>query len=1535
MIAYGVFRMPAVQRWLTGKVVAYLSETLKTKVTLKGLDISIFDHLVLQQLYIEDQHKDTLLYVDYLGINIKAIKLRRSIYSFDKLRLKELVFNLKYDSAGVMNMQFVLDAFSSGEETPPDTTTSEPMTIKVDKIQIENSRISYFVPDSAQRDTSENKSLTGMNFNDLKIANLNFNAKNLIVAGSSIMMDIDSVNFQEKSGFRLRNLSSNVYYGDTRIDLNKFMLLTDNSSFYFDKLKLTYPSFDAFDDFEHKVNFNIRVSDSTSIGLKDAGYFVSEMRGFDQNVGLEAVINGTLSDLDVSKLDVSFGQNTRLTTNFTIKGLPEIGKANFSIHVDTLTSSIYDINSIKDPSDASKDLVELPTGLASVGKIYYKGNISGNLDKIVTRGKLITGIGNIDSKINIEQKPKRYTNIYGNLVGNDLAISDIIDNNDLGKFDITDTLDFKISPKGEIEGVSNGRVNNLQLFGYNYQTFTFDAIVNKYVYQADLKITDPNIQVSFDGMFVTNDEIPKVKFNADIKQFNPYKLHLYEDSLFSAKLKLNGSVIGLDPDVLTGKLSCDIEELTNQFGKLKNNKILIKSDYDKIDSIRTMQVSSDFLDVKLWGDIKPTAIAASFEKYLYTLMPSLSDTLITPIIQNKDSLYEAIHAENNFDYELKVKDLSKVGEMFFPGIVIKPGAKIAGKFDLMPGKFTLDAYCPEANIEGTKIEEFILNGDNREEKLNFYINTNKIYLTETSTLDNSLVNAYIYKDNFYVDFIWNTFLDSLNYSGDVSMVASLENRPNQPSLIKLRLDSSELSFQDSHWTINSNEIKIDTSYIDLGNIVFHSRENEKLYIGGRISESLEDTVKFEISKLKLSLIDQFVKSMGLGLRGELNGSTYITGIMGDNLMVKSVDSVNNLTMGGIQVGDVRVRATWDDKNSIADLYAETQLLNTKNFIMSGKYLVDKDLLDFGIDIERLPFEIAEPFIKDYISQIQGKISGKVTIKGPSANPDIQAGLKFVRAGFLVNEIQTYYSFTDSMFIDNSSIRFKKMQLNAGRNSYAWLEGSISHKNFDQISMDMSLDAHNFLFLKTVETDSTSFYGTVFASGGIGLKGDIDNLDINIKLKTEKGTRFYLPLSSSSEVSENSFIKFVTKDTTENVIKEEHEVDLSGFNINCELEATSDAEMQIIMDETVGDAIKVRGMGNLDVKVNTVGDIFLFGTYTVTKGDYLFTLQNLVNKRFIVDPGSTIRWSGDPYNAALDMTAVYKIRKVPLYDLMQDPNYKEQKTNVECNLSMSGNLMDPSIGFGLNLPEAKEPVISNVNGLAQDDLNQQILSLLILGKFQPLPSVQSTDDAAGGSAISNNAFEMLSNQLSNWLSKISDDLDIGVNYKQGGEMTSDEVEVALSTQLFNDRVSINTNVGVGGGMSSQTNQGDANSANKIVGDVEIEVKLNKKGSLRSKVFNRTNQRIETSSDQGLYTQGIGVFYRKEFNSAGELANDFWKTITLQKLKENREKKKQRQPLVNQDIEKKDDNQTPPDDNNDQDKQDLINKDIKKEDDNGGN
>jgi hypothetical protein len=304
--------------------------------------------------------------------------------------------------------------------------------------------------------------------------------------------------------------------------------------------------------------------------------------------------------------------------------------------------------------------------------------------------------------------------------------------------------------------------------------------------------------------------------------------------------------------------------------------------------------------------------------------------------------------------------------------------------------------------------------------------------------------------------------------------------------------------------------------------------------------------------------------------------------------------------------------------------------------------------------------------------------------------------------------------------------------------------------------------------------------------------------------------------------------------------------------------TPGAELQIIMNETSGDIMKVKGRGDMKLNMNDVGDITLYGNYTVSKGDYLFTMKNVFSKHFDIEDGGTIKWTGDPYNADLNMKAVYSLKKVSLYNLLLDPNYQDIKTKVNCALNLTGKLMNPNIGFSIDIPQVPETVTQQINSLDQDNLNKQFLSLVVLSTFQPLPGL--SQEAVGGTPI--NTGEVLSNQINHWLSQITGNVNVGVNYQSGDKATTDEFDVALSTQLWNDRISINGNVGVGG--TSKVNQSTSSTSN-VVGDVDVELKLNKTGSMRMKAFNKAND--DVTYDKGPYTQGVGVFWRKEFDRFG--------------------------------------------------------------------
>jgi hypothetical protein len=147
--------------------------------------------------------------------------------------------------------------------------------------------------------------------------------------------------------------------------------------------------------------------------------------------------------------------------------------------------------------------------------------------------------------------------------------------------------------------------------------------------------------------------------------------------------------------------------------------------------------------------------------------------------------------------------------------------------------------------------------------------------------------------------------------------------------------------------------------------------------------------------------------------------------------------------------------------------------------------------------------------------------------------------------------------------------------------------------------------------------------------------------------------------------------------------------------------------------------------------------------------------------------------------------------------------------------------------------------------------------------------------------------MLSNKVSNWLNGVTKDIDIGVNYRPGGALSSDELDLALSKQLFNNRLSIDGNFGVANNnspTSSATTANKNNSSSNIIGDVTLEYKLSESGKYRVKAFNRSNDNTQTATSGGPFTQGVGIFYREEYESLSELYRRY-----IGKLKRNKTKK----------------------------------------------
>ena len=152
--------------------------------------------------------------------------------------------------------------------------------------------------------------------------------------------------------------------------------------------------------------------------------------------------------------------------------------------------------------------------------------------------------------------------------------------------------------------------------------------------------------------------------------------------------------------------------------------------------------------------------------------------------------------------------------------------------------------------------------------------------------------------------------------------------------------------------------------------------------------------------------------------------------------------------------------------------------------------------------------------------------------------------------------------------------------------------------------------------------------------------------------------------------------------------------------------------------------------------------------------------------------------------------------------------------------------------------------------------RQFLALILSGSF--IPDEQS--GIVNNTSVSYfNATEILSTQLNSILQQLNIPVDFGFSY-QPTETGYDMFDVAVSTQLWSNRVSVNGNIGNRRFMTSNRDN--------IVGDVDVEVKLDSAGRTRLRLFSHSADEYSNYLDQ-TQRNGAGISYKKEFNSLRDL------------------------------------------------------------------
>ncbi len=1450
-----------VQRYAKNKAINYLRSKIETKIEMQTLHLSLWSGVTIENFYAEDQLGDTLVYAQTIRILPSLRAFTRGDLNLRTVYAGKLKANLKEVSDGVLNFQYIADAFAS---KTTDTLKSESdFYLFCKNLNIKDCAFSY-------RTLSATDTIKGMDFNDLKLKNINLNSKDFELFNTSVRLKIDSLSAVEKSGFNLKKLSGDtIQYSDSEIYFSGISAMTNNSNLQFNNISLKYTSPDAFTHFTDSVRMKISAHDSCYLKLNDLQYFTDALGRLDNTLQLSGTITGTVNDLQTRHLKLGLDKIVSINLDSELKQVTDPKKLRFNLTVNELKINLSDLKTLKLRNDSAL-VPELPKELDDLAKISYTGNSEGETSDFTTQGTFTTNIGKITLEIRALQDETSMISLEGNIRANELEINKIIDNPDFGKISFFQNIKFQYTRDKKINLKTEGKIDSLM-----FKKFTYKAI-NMYAEMHDLNIdsaslilNQPHVKASLSAKADFSSKIPKITFDilADTLDLKAMNIEPKFKKSF-LRFGLNGKFRGINLADFQGDI-----HFTQPF-RYTNDTLNLRIDTFKLVSTTTAEqhknitLNSDIFKAEIKQQGNLNQMSKHFDQKLSSLFPTffrLKDTISTP--------ETTVWAE----FSLLLKKPNIITDFFYPGLRIARNTTFSGRYVPETDSLSFNADIAAVLAEGVHLDSVTLRAYTEDKKLAANLFCKKIEPSTGIFFSNLELKTQILNDSVQYSLAWDN-KDTIRYAADIKGLFSISKFPNSKELnLKTTLFPSQVIVEDSLWQIEQTEFELDSMFLNINNLhissnIQHLRLDGSILLGDVAKSSVSDISELVLENFNIA---NFKPLLGddVTISGNLSGTTRIIQPLGKPLIFTD-NNITDLSINNINLGILFLKSDWlAEENKIrVNMYIQRGNDSIGNVVKvieaNGFYKPSNDSLMLATNIKALKTNIFKSYFTEYITMGRSsQLGGEITLSGTTSDWKLSGEARLQSFSAFVLETNTLYNSSAGDIVlrfNNSEIELLPSKLTSGkRNEKADLSGIIKHNNFDKFVTDISLDFENLLLYNTEETDTAYFYGTIYGTGNVKISGPPENMKIVGNIETNKNTRIFIPLSGEESLNaESGFIEFVTAATDETDINAdskntEYTVTLTGMTINLDVKLTPEADIQIIMDKRTGSAIKARGTSDMKVTMDTRGDINTYGDFVIEKGKYNFSLEGIINKEFTVEKGSKISLHGNPEeDIDMQLKTVYTLRKVPVVSLMAEEQYSGIYSTANCLITMNGNITSPTVDFEVILTDTDEDVARQIRNLDAENKNIQFLSLLMISKFQPLPGF--SQEVVGGSVV--NTGDVLTAQLNRLLADVSENFDLGVNYAQGDQASSDEIELALSTNLWDDRITINGNVGVGGQSKDPTL---ADNTGNVVGEIEAELKLNRQGTFKMKMYNKANDDLEY--DKAPYTQGLGIFWRKSFDS----------------------------------------------------------------------
>ncbi|RNC87344.1 MAG: translocation/assembly module TamB [Winogradskyella sp.] len=1199
-----------------------------------------------------------------------------------------------------------------------------------------------------------------------------------------------------------------------------------------------------FKEFTDKVELTASFKDSY-VQLSELNSFYNEF-GTNQRASLNANFSGTLNDLQVSNLNVSTSRNTKIIGDINFKNIFNNSEENFVLdgRYRNLSSNYRDLVALL-PNVLGKSI---PTIFEKVGNFRLTGSstitnelINADLDINTELGKAKTNLKltNIDDIDNADY--------IGNVILEDFNIGvlvndPLVENTSLN-LDVEGTS-FKLD---DIDTNIKGEVSYLDYNNYRYTGILVSGDIGKHIFNGKLNAKDPNLILDFNGLADMSQEIRKFDFKANVTYANLKVLNFVDrDSLSEFRGLVDMAVTGSTYDNLRGRIDVKNTSYKNQ------DKLYSFKDFDIVSSfnndIRTIKINSpDIINGKITGKFKIEEILKLTENSLGSIYTNYSPHEIS------DNQFL------NFDFKI----YNQIAAVFDKDLSLAQNTNVKGRIETDEKGFELEFSSPKISFRDYVATRINLEVDNSNPVYNTFLEVKQLESDFYSITDFDLINV-TKRDTLFVK---SEFKGGENQVDDYNI--NLYYTINEDNNSVLGFQKSDFKFKGFDWFINYNKNNLNKITFDktLTNFkiddILINQGQEEMLLSGVLRDSTHKNINLDFKNVYLEKITPTIDS--LALSGRVNGKLAL--LQNDGIYLPKSDiTIEQFNVNQYNLGNLRALVEGDNSLTKYNLDINLQNGSVKTLDVDGYVDVNTTRPNINVDVGFDDFLIdpLNPLGEGVISNIRGLVSGNAKVTGNLNKPSIDGELLLDKAGLGIPYLNVDYSFDfDSrVTLQKQQFIFNNVAMTDSRYfSRGFLNGFIEHNNFSDWQLGLDLSTDRLLVLDTEESEDELYYGTGFVSGEANITGYTDNLTIYVDGKTEDGTVFNIPLNDAESFGDNSYIKFLSPD--ERVKRAKGEVvtqtEIKGLNLEFNLNVEPNAEIEIVIDKDSGSTIKGRGEGILGIFINTNGKFEMYGDFSVFEGVYNFKYRGIAEKKFTVEPGGNIVWSGDPLGAEINLKALYSTTTNPSV-LLDAPINRSIPVNLEINLT--GQLERPDPDFRFDFPNVGSTIKSELDYRlsSKEDRDNQALYLLATGGF------------ASGLAdlnISGTISERLSGIIGSIFGDDNDNFKVGVDLDLAQNNpdfdTQSRVGLTLQTKL-SDKVIINGKVGVPFGSTTQTT---------IVGDVQIDWLLNDQGTLRATVFNRENA-IQNFGDQINFTQGLGISYNVEFDDFKELIQKIFKS-----------------------------------------------------------